>query len=373
MRSYCHSFSFVLLLCIFITGSGSCYAGKIRIDRKDPLRPVVSVILPSSANLLKPVSPEEGKKWLAIYRVVNGKPATINVTGFYSLEQNILRFQPRFNLEPEMTYEAVAYGHEKAYRKEFSIPKADPSVPKAEVVRVFPLNDTIPSNILHFHILFSQSMSAEPNCYEHVWIMDKQGRKKEMVWKQREFWFDDRKLLVLMIHPGRVKRGITYLDTLGEVFKEGEEYTLIVTRNIKDRYQRPIRKEYKRTFIAGPDDHTSPEIRYNSFNIPKAGTIQPLKLSFSEEMDYMSVREGIRIFSADKTPVNGRFIYTASEKVWEFVPSDPWKDEQYEVQFGKTVTDFASNYLHRPFEISSLDELNEDEMPKKWGFKPLSR
>ena len=114
-----------------------------------------------------------------------------------------------------------------------------------------------------------------------------------------------------------------------------------------------------------------PGINYTAFKLPGVNTKEPLGIVFSEGMDYVSILTGVKIFTvADSLPVNGKIMYTQNDNTWNFVPEQKWKGEAYQIRFDKVVADFASNHLHRLFEITDINKLNEETMPRKWNFTP---
>ncbi|HLG02287.1 MAG TPA: hypothetical protein VI731_01750 [Bacteroidia bacterium] len=364
-------FSFFILLLCFLPGGKD----PIDINFKNPGKPVITVKLPPAFNKLAgkgKITYEEGRKVLAIFVILGGKPAPSGVYGNYTASKSELSFVPESELAPGTGFEAQFYTENDTLKKRFVIPaSAAPAIPPAEVVQIYPFANELPANILLFHVEFSQTMLDDINAYQRVKIFDSKGVEKPMVWRQKSYWEKDRKVLVLMIHPGRVKRGINYFAELGEIFLPGEEYTLVVGAGMQDAFMRPTTKEVVKKFRVVKDDRELPGIDYAAFRIPKANTRQALEIRFSEGMDYVSIITGIKIRDTlSNAFVTGGFFNMDNDSTWKFIPEKPWKKTTHEVQFTKYVSDFASNFLHRPFEITSLDSLNEDKMPVKWRFEP---
>lgn len=355
--------------------SFTCKSQDVEINLNNPTKPVITVKI-SANSFSKPagdISSEEGKKILAVFMVKDNKAAAINLIGNYHIDNTVLRFTPQHNLGYGLEFEVQHYKDKDTLRKRFIIPpSAEPEVPLAEVIKFFPAADKIPANILTFYISFSQSMADDISAHQYIRILNSKGEEKPLAWRQRSYWLNDNKILVMMIHPGRVKRGIDYKPELGEIFTVGMEYSLVVTTMIKDRFQRPLSKEYSKKFTVIDKDREIPAINFSSLSSPLANTLDPLQITFSEGMDYGSVTQRMKIFNvADSALVEGEFVFTDHDSVWKFIPKQSWKKKtEYEILFDKKISDFAGNCLHRLFEITDLNQLNEENIPIKWSFTP---
>jgi len=364
----------LVALTFFLSGILSAQK-KINVELKDPLKPIVSVnVSLSETEPPEALNFERGKKTLAVFMVTHGVVSTIPLIGNYSVQKNKLIFVPQFNLGRNLEFEVQYYENGDTLKKRFTTPKLpEPAIPLSQVNEVFPRTDKIPSNILLFYIEFSKPMTDEILAYKNVKILNDEGTEMEMVWRNKSYWVNG-KILVMMVHPGRVKRGLKSFSELEELFTVGKEYTFLVTSGIKDEYERPILKEYRKKFTITDDDREMPKIKFESFTTPVVDSRQPLQIKFSEGMDYVSVLTGLKIFTASGgTLVEGEIKYTDKDSVWNFIPKNNWKIMPYEVHFEKVLSDFAGNHIHRLFEIKDLNDLNEGSMPRKWTFTPAGK
>lgn len=361
--------TFFALVLLFTEVNGQ----EIKIDLKIPTRPVITV---ESADLKfnGEISFEEGKKNLAVYLVNDKKAANIPLLGTYSQNRSMLKFVPQYDLGKGLEFEVQFYASKDTIRKRFTIvTEKNNSTPLSEVTGFFPITDKIPANILLFYVQFSQLMTDEILAWKEVKILDDQGKERTMPWRNKSYWVNNT-ILVLMIHPAYVKRGIESFKENGELFTIGKQFTIVVTTGIKDALGRSIKKEFSKKFTIIEEDRKIPEIQYQNFTIPKVNSKQALTLKFSEGMDYVSILTSVKLYNKETgTALPGKMNYTANDSTWNFVPENKWQNTTYEVRFEKTVADFANNHLHRLFEIKDLSELNDDGMPKKWEFTPKSR
>ena len=347
----------------------------IQINKTIPTKPVITVALDKEQKnaLAKELSYETGTKILAVHMIREKQPAKNTLLGKYQMENNLLSFTPQHHLGEGLEFEIQYYSEDDTVKKLFSIPSSPkPNLPPPEVEQIFPLTNKIPANILIFHIRFNQQMQDDFLAFGNVKIIDSKGEEKQMAWRQKSHWLDSNQVLVMMIHPGRVKRGIDYKkEELGDLFTIGETYTLQVTSELKNRYRQQLLKMYSKTFTIVAADREIPGIRFDKFQLPKVNTMDPLTLVFSEGMDYSSINEEVDLFdSKSKETIPGSIIYTDYDSIFQFLPKQPWEKRAYEVQFGKKVADFAHNRLDYPFEIQNLDELPSDTTPRKWEFSP---
>src|SRR5690606_13322093 len=106
--------------------------------------------------------------------------------------------------------------------KILEIPGSDQG--KNAIVGVYPQNEKIPANILQFHLVFSQAVDADESAYQFLIVKDENGKVLPKMWREKAEWNHDRTIMSVMIHPGRIKRGIEYMGVDKTLFKEGNTY-----------------------------------------------------------------------------------------------------------------------------------------------------
>jgi hypothetical protein len=338
------------------------FAGEtITITKLATLKPVVSVSLPA-ANMQKDNAPD----WLAVYMVIGDTVADIAVAGDYTLSKGELSFTPYnalgYGLQFEVQYKNSGVVVEK---KRFTMPPAPPSGKSAEVVTAYPLADTIPYNTLFFHIRFSQPMMNDELAYNYVKVFDENGNERERAWRQRSFWLDEGRLLVLMIHPGRVKNGIHYESPL---FDSGKRYTIRVEKDIKDINGNPIATAYTQQYYVGGEDRIKPEVIFSTSKL-QHGSCGPLSISFSEGMDHASVWDGVAVTDAYGNSLPIKVTTNGNDKKYTITPTQPWQKGSYTLSLKSAVYDFAANRINRLFEIKDTNEIEKDKIVTTWKFE----
>lgn len=347
----------LILLCPF-----GVWAQHIQIDDTDPLQPVIRV-----ANIYEGKVPSDSveknvESLLTFTQVMDGKPAPVSVSGKYTHKDGDLIFKPLTDLGAGLEFE-IRYQSEV---QKYQTPKPlNANEPLAYVENVFPASTEVPRNILFFHVQFSNTMLHDINGYENVRILDPQGKEIPTVWRQRSYWLEDQKVLVLMVHPGKVKRGID----MEIPFQIGETYTLEVLPEMKDVYGRAMAKPYVHQFTIIAEDYEMPKVLFDLIKKPKANSRKTLIIPFSEGMDHSSIVDGVKIYTRDGKQINGVYTWNETDQTFGFVPNEKWVSGEYQIVFEKKVCDFANNRLNRPFEMKSREEVLKDQELVTYSFE----
>lgn len=100
---------------------------------------------------------------LDLYLVVENSYAPVQVSGKYWQEDGWIKYQPYTKLQEGFSFEARFYSETDTNRIKFTVPESENSqIPLSEVLEVYPVNGSVPSNILFFHVRFSQPMMETP-------------------------------------------------------------------------------------------------------------------------------------------------------------------------------------------------------------------
>lgn len=332
----------------------------IKIKKLASLQPTISVPLsPAAAETLNKEGLDSAEKILAIYMVSNGTTAHIPVAGKYHIENNRLSYVPMYtlgyNLEFEARYEKA--GAATVYKR-FHTPSHPLSALKARVETMYPLTDTIPYNALYFHVRFNQPMYEDVNAFKSVKVFNDQGKEITNAWRHKSFWLDDGKLLVLMIHPGRVKNGIHYQSPL---FDSGRYYTIDVGSGILDANGSPCSGKFSKQYFITGEDREIPKVRIDNLHFPKANTTQPVSLIFSEGVDNASVLAGTTVFDESGNVIPCAIREQLSDSIFNIIPTEKWKKGNYKLSLNGVIYDFAGNRLNRLFEITNAAQIEADK------------
>jgi hypothetical protein len=293
--------------------------------------------------------------------------------GSYSVGDAVLRFQPRFPLEPGMRYrsefdrvkfqavvKALSPSGEAADPQPFGTPKlvAEFSIPKllerptSRVTAVHPSREVLPENLLRFYIHFSAPMSRG-EAYNRIKLLDATGKPIADPFLElgEELWSTDGCRFTLLFDPGRIKRGLKPREEVGPVLEAGKSYCLVIERDWPDARGNPLQNEFRKSFrVASPDD-SSPDPQSWTVRPPRANTRDPIKVDFPEPLDRALLDRLITVQNAEGTVLAGTVSIVGEETVWKFTPSRAWSSGNYRLLIGTDLEDVAGNSVARPFEV----------------------
>ena len=176
--------------------------------------------------------------------------------GSYRVTGDIIRFEPRFSLEPGMRYQAqfdpvrlhevvqtlarsevYAVSQPRSQARliaEYS-PPAKPRQASTQVVKINPSSDFLPENLLHFYIFFSAPMSRG-EAYQRITLRDTATGKivdRPFLELDEELWSPDGTRFTLVLDPGRIKRGLRPREEVGPILTGGKTYSLVIDRQLE--------------------------------------------------------------------------------------------------------------------------------------------
>lgn len=338
----------------------------IKIDSIATMRPTITVSI--ADDKAKAVAGEKVKAAdiLSLYLIINDTPASVPVSGTYQLKDRELSFSPTYTLGCNMEFEVQYQDGDQQVTKRFTIPSKPKPTSFSRVITAYPTSDTIPYNTLFFHVRFDQPMLNDKYAYRHVKVYDENGVERESTWRQKSFWLDSNRLLVLMVHPGRVKSGIHYE---GPLFDSGKHYTIKIETNIKDANGQALSAEYTQQYFVKGDDRICPKAEVARELLPPAQTCEPIILSFSEGMDYASVTDGTKVYDKEGKLVPSVVKEGNDDRVYLVTPLQRWQKGKYTIVLKSAICDFAANRIRRPFETTDIKEMEKDKLTTTFTFR----
>ena len=304
---------------------------------------------------------------LAVYASQGDLNADIGLPpmlGDYRAASGVLRFEPRFPLQPGVSYRAVFHpGQLPGERARGGDPvtaafkaPAGPSNPTTVVTHVYPSADVLPENLLKFYLHFSAPMSRG-HIYDYLHLRDDSGKEVEIPFLEidEELWNPAMTRLTLFIDPGRIKRGVRPLEEVGPALQEGKRYTLVIDQAWHDGAGNPLKEPFRKTFNVGPPDRDPPDPARWTVQSPKSGTRARLAVKFSEPMDHALAERVIRVVNDSGQPVEGNAALQDQERQWDFVPVAPWRSGRYQIVIDTTIEDLAGNNIGKPFEVDLFE------------------
>jgi hypothetical protein len=346
----------------------------------DPARAVVEVIGAEPVDVAAlegpVVTPEHWQSFLSVKVLREGNADDLPpLLGRYRVDGRILRFEPRFPLEPGVRYRAAfdparlraISALEIEGRKatgtprlivDFSLP--EPSTqPMATVTAVYPSASTLPENLLRFYIHFSAPMSRGES-YRHIRLLDAAGKMvaDPFLELDEELWSGDGRRFTLLFDPGRIKRGLRPREEVGPVLVAGRSYELVIDPGWTDANGNPLKAGFRKAFRAGPPDETSPAPKTWAIRTPGSGSRDPLVVRFPESLDRALLDRLIAVRDDSDRPVTGDISVLSEETIWRFTPDAPWRAGMFRLVIGTELEDVAGNSIARPFEVDAVGPIS---------------
>src|SRR6185436_4940440 len=165
---------------------------------------------------------EKFSRLLAAYVVdPDAKSEPPPMLGSYSIEGETLRFTPRYPLRFSTEYRVVLrWAETKAGEITLTVKVPESTAARSEVKHVYPTASVLPENLLKFYVHFTAPMSRG-EAYDRARILDADGKPVKVPFLElaEELWDETGTRLTLLIHPGRIKRGLKPIEESGPVLE----------------------------------------------------------------------------------------------------------------------------------------------------------
>ena len=317
----------------------------------------MEVVAPLSAAQEKAIpkgvlSAAQGEAWLRLCLInAKTKMAGPPMLGTYRHDPASLIFSPRFGLEAGKSYRAY-FGRrgDRVITKDYHFASHNSNA-RPTVVKILPSSDVLPANVLKFYIYFSRPMRGGQDIFKQLEILDADGNVVSDAWLTDEIWDKSGQVLILYIHPGRIKWGVVLRDVLGPVLLPGRDYTFVVRAEIADAEGRKLGVDVRKRFRTTAEDRVRIELKKWRVAKPQAGTTQPLTVHFSKAIDHKSLERLLTVRDAAGQTIPGKITLGKDEKSWLFVPVHPWQARDYRLVVDGRLEDAAGNTPHRPFDM----------------------
>src|SRR5205085_10423181 len=138
----------------------------------------------------------------------------------------------------------------------------------------------------------------------------------------------------------------------GTALEAGKRYTLVIGREWRDGRGVPLVEEYRKSFRVAPADRTPPDPKTWKLSAPRAGSRDPLTITFPKPMDFALLQHEIEVKG-----VTGSVTVARDETEWHFSPDRPWSAGAYQIIIRTTLEDLAGNHILRPFDVDTFDPI----------------
>lgn len=230
---------------------------------------------------------------------------------------------------------------------------AEPVPQDAPVAR--PTGKTVPANLLRLSIAFARP--PEGAILPRLALVGEDGSRIEAPFLDQELWSPDGRTLTVLLHPGRVKTGLTANESLGRALIPGHAATLTLDGRGIGRWD-----------ITAPDLQ-APDPRAWRADAPPAGSRAAVLVRLDAPVDAMAA-DLIAVRDASGARVAGTAQLGAGETVWRFTPRSVWRAERYTVLAAPDLEDPSGNRPGQDFEHAPGEAPVVADGP---SFEPSSR
>jgi hypothetical protein len=220
-------------------------------------------------------------------------------------------------------------------------------------VQVYPTASVLPENQLKLYVTFSAPMQTG-EVWTRIHLLDDAGKRVDLPFLEidQELWNPDRTRLTILFDPGRIKRGVLPLAEVGPAIVAGKSYTLAIDREWLDGRGAPMAESFRKEFRVGPADRTPIDTAKWRIATPKAGTRDPLVLTFPEPLDYAMLQHAIEV-----RDTAGKVEVARNEQEWRFTPEQPWKSGEHQLSIHTALEDLAGNKVGRAFDVDVFEKV----------------
>jgi hypothetical protein len=316
----------------------------------------VSGLDPQQLAVLAKATTPDKERGLAVYAATTITDQCLPMLGDYEQAGEILRFKPRFGLEPGGNYLAVlTWGNRILASAPFAAPRPRQTA-STKVLTIYPSANVVPENLLKFYVQFSAAMSRG-DIYDHIHLLSERGKAVELPFLEinEELWDKEMMRLTLFIDPGRIKRGVQPLEEIGPALEMNKRFTLVIDPTWLDAAGQPLRQSYRKVFDVGPPDRTCPDPKTWKIKMPRTASRSPLMCDFREPMDHALALRMTWLTTETGQRVPGLASLAKNDSQWVFKPASPWLPANYRLHIQTTIEDLAGNNIGKSFEVDLFE------------------
>lgn len=267
--------------------------------------------------------------------------------GEYILADDSVIFRPLINFTRGLKYE-IRLAAKLLTTIEIPI---DNLADAPKVIAIYPTRDTVPQNLLKIYIAFSKPMQEGQASKNIIVIKNRQDTIPSIFLDlEQELWNKERTMLTLWLDPGRIKRELQPNRKLGSPLQHNNTYQVSIKQGWKDVEGVLLARDWQKNFIVGLRDIISPDPELWTIDVPKAGSNGALKINLNEPLDYLLLKNTVRMIDNTGNILDGVIETEEGEMVLIFTPSVAWSPGRYTLEIESRLEDLAGNNLNRLFD-----------------------
>lgn len=280
-------------------------------------------------------------------RVFRGD-ATVPLFGSVEKARDSVRFSAALPLVPGETYRVEFSTADGAWSTQ-QLKFTNAAAAAAPTVTISPSPTVLPANALKLYLHFSQPME-QGVFLDRITLQRQDGSVVHGAFRETELWSPDGKRLTLWLHPGRQKTGVNLNLDEGPVLQEHRPHTLRIAASWRSTTGVALGKETVFTLAAGAVDHICPDPLRWQITAPKAGTRDPLVVTFDEPLDPAMLASALKV-QRGEAELAGVVTVAADARSCSFTPGVAWTPGDCVLKIDPLLEDLAGNNLLGPFEV----------------------
>lgn len=323
----------------------------------------LSIEIPSSLLQNKDIAPFD---WAEITKVYVGKqlpkdPDFPAISGTYELIEQYLIFKPTYFPTPGIHYTVFfdlpltpkrlkGNTERPTIIQTIQVPDEE-HFAQNQVVKVSPETAMVPSNLLKFYIHFSSPMGFE-NPYNFINLLSEDSipLSNPFVKIPSGLWDDQRKRLTLLIHPGRIKRGVGPLMAEGPVLEEGKTYHLEIDKKWTDSNGQIMERSFTKSFVVTTQERDRIDLSQWRITLPKARTLNFLQIVLPKLLDEALAERLITVHNQNDEEILTTLDLRGAVKTIFVKPGHPWRKGVYSIRIDQRLEDLAGNRFNTLFD-----------------------
>ena len=237
-------------------------------------------------------------------------------------------------------------------------------------IDIYPSAKRVPENLLRIYLYFPRPMGGEIS-ESDIRLIGPGGEEIAQAFLPMRFelWSSDRRRLTLILDPGRGKTGLASHERLGRALEVGDGFELRVSGALEDSTGCVLGEDTAFGFSVRTADLDALLPQTWSIDVPVVGTRAALKVDLGRPHDHLSMAYRIRIQGGDGEPIAGRIGLDQHERVWVFVPRDPWSASVHTIVIDDRLEDLAGN---RPgIAFDRISDAAKESWAREITFVPL--
>lgn len=267
------------------------------------------------------------------------------MAGKYHLSRDSLFFIPAFPPDPDMRYQALLIVENDTFTSshQFQIKKRKPVE-----VNLWPAAGQLPANHLRFYLSFNQPMGFA-NPYDFLRLtVNNHVVQEPWVEIAEHLWNRDRTRLTLLVHPGRIKRGVSPLATLGAVFKTGDQVELIVSEGWSTLSGSTLENQKNHYYTITPAIREPLKGMTIAASPVPLNSLEPLRLQVDRLLDPFLIQRYTVVLDRQGEIIAGN--WTLDGDGLSFIPEVAWTQQPWKWKIHPNMEDLSGNRLHHAFE-----------------------